>query len=135
MQELHLNYLAVLGAGAAKFFFGGIWFSKALFADPWRKMLGFKEQQMKKGMAEAMLLEFIGSVLMAFVLAHAIRYAQAQGVWQGMMVGFFNWLGFVATVTIGSVIFEKKPLGLFGIVNGFQLLSMLLMGAILVTWA
>ncbi len=97
MQELHLNIWAVFAAGAAKFFMGGIWYSKALFAEPWKKLNGLKDAQLKKGMAQTMLLEFLGNVLMAYVLAHAIRYAQAQGIGQGMKVGFFIWLGFIAT--------------------------------------
>src|SRR6185436_721367 len=117
MQELHLNIWAVFAAGAVKFFMGGIWYSKALFAEPWKKLNGLKDAQLKKGMAQTMLLEFLGNILMAFVLAHAVRYAQAQGIGQGMMVGFFIWLGFVATVTLGSVLFEKKPLKLFLIHN------------------
>jgi len=135
MQELHLSLWAVLGAGAARFVLGGIWYSKMIFAKEWAKLTGFKEKQKKDGAAMAMLVEFLGNILMAFVLAHAIRYAQAQGAAQGMMVGFFNWLGFVATVTLGSVLFEKKPLKLFFINNGFQLLSMIVMSVILVTWA
>ena len=135
MQELHLSLWAVLGAGTARFVLGGIWYSKLVFAKEWAKLTGFKEKQKKDGAAMAMLVEFLGNILMAFVLAHAIRYAQAQGIGQGMMVGFFNWLGFVATVTLGSVLFEKKPLKLFFINNGFQLLSMIVMSVILVTWA
>lgn len=134
MQELHFNPWAVLGAGAAKFIIGGVWYSKALFAKEWTKLSGLKEAQMKSGAAQAMMVEFLGNLLMAFVLAYAIRYAQAQGIGQGMMVGFYAWLGFVATVTVGSVAFEKKPLKLFFINNGFQLLSMVVMGAILVRW-
>ena len=135
MQELHLNVWAILGAGSAKFFLGGIWYSKALFAESWKKLVGLKDASMKKGAFKAMLAEFLLNILMAFVLAHAIRYAQAHTVMEGMVVGFFNWLGFVATVTLTSVTFEKRPMNLFFLNNAFQLLSMMVMGAILVTWA
>jgi len=53
---------------------------------------------------------------------------------QGAAVGFFNWLGFVAVATLGSVTFEKRPLQLYLINNGYLLLALLIMGAVLAVW-
>jgi hypothetical protein len=53
---------------------------------------------------------------------------------QGAAVGFFNWLGFVAVATLGSVTFEKRPFKLYLINNGFLLLAPLLMGPLLAVW-
>ena len=50
-------------------------------------------------------------------------------------VGFFNWLGFVAVATLGSVTFEKRPLKLYLINNGYLFLALLLMGAVLAIWS
>jgi hypothetical protein len=47
-----------------------------------------------------------------------------------MAVGFWTWLGFVAVSTIGTVTFERKP----SLNNGYTLLSLLMMGAILAVW-
>ncbi len=71
---------------------------------------------------------------MAFVLVHAIRYAGAVTVPQGLAVAFFNWLGFVAVVTIATVTYERKPFRLFLLNNAYLLLSLLVMGAILAVW-
>jgi hypothetical protein len=49
-------------------------------------------------------------------------------------VGFFNWLGFVAVATLGSVTFEKRPLQLYLINNGYLLLALLIMGTVLAVW-
>jgi hypothetical protein len=135
MQEYMPNLWAVLGAVAAKFILGGLWYSPILFLKPWMKSTGIKEKEMKKGMPKAMVAEVVGGFLMAVVLAHAIHYAQAQGVVQGMVVGFFNWLGFVAVVLTGGVFYEKKPWNWYWITAGYFLVSLLIMGAILVTWA
>ncbi len=140
MQELPLNLWAVLGAGAAKFLLGGLWYSKTFFAEPWKKLTGVKGTKAKDGMVSAMILELFGNLLMAFVLAHAIKYAQQghglpMGLAGGLAGGFINWLGFVATVQVGTVLFERKPLKLFFINSGFQLISLLVMGAILGIWA
>lgn len=134
MQHLNLNLWVVLAAAFVKFLLGGLWYSELLFAKSWKKLLGLKANGAKKGMGQAMATEFVGNLLMAFILAHAIRYAGAQGVVEGMAVGLLNWLGFIAVVQIHSVIFEKKPFKLFLINTGFQLVSLLIMGAILVLW-
>ncbi|HET9869635.1 MAG TPA: DUF1761 domain-containing protein [bacterium] len=134
MQELHLNLWVVLAAAVVKFLLGGLWYS-AIFQKPWMKEMGFKPKDMKKGMgARSMAIEFVGNLLMAFVLAHAIRYAGVHGPVDGLCVAFFNWLGFVAVVQIHSVIFEMKSWRLFFINAGFQFTGMLLMGVILALW-
>lgn len=134
MREIPIHFLAVVGAAIAKMAIGALWYSPALFLNHWLKLSGVTEQQMKAGMARALAVEFIGSLLMAFVLVHAIRYAGATTVPEGMAVGFFNWLGFVAVVTIGNVTYQRKPFELFLLINGYLLTSLLVMGAILAVW-
>ena len=134
MHSLQLNLWIVLAAGVAKFLLGGLWYSPVLFSKQWAKLTGIKESSMKSGAGKAMGIEFFLGLLMAFVLAHAIRYSGAQGIGEGIVCAFWNWLGFVAAFGFTSVNFEKRPLKLFYINQGFQLLSMLLMGTILVLW-
>ena len=55
-------------------------------------------------------------------------------VGQGAAVGFFNWLGFIATTTLGVMVYERRPFGLYLITNGWQLLALVVMGAILAVW-
>ena len=82
-------------------------------------------------MVKALIPDVIGSFVMAFVLVHAVHYAGAHGIGQGAAVGFFNWLGFVAVATLGMVTFEKRPLKLYLINNGYLVIALLIMGAIL----
>jgi hypothetical protein len=37
-------------------------------------------------------------------------------------------------VTLGITLYEKKPFALFVITNGWQLISLMVMGAILAVW-
>src|ERR1700737_19936 len=69
-----------------------------------------------------------------FCLGSRLRYAGATSAAQGAAVGFFNWLGVVAVVTLTIAVYEKRPFKLFVINNGYQLVSMLIMGAILAVW-
>jgi hypothetical protein len=92
---------------------GAFWYSPVLFGPSWCKLAGVAEAEMKAGLAKALIPDVIGSALMAFVLLHAVHYAGAHNWAQGGAVGFFNWLGFVAVATLGSVTFEKRPLKLY----------------------
>ena len=124
MQEFSINWFAILAAVIIKQAIGAFWYSPALFGPSWCKLAGVSEAEMKAGLVKAL----------AFVLVHAVHYAGANGWGQGAAVGFFNWLGFVAVATLGSVTFEKRPLQLYLINNGYLLLALLIMGAVLAVW-
>ena len=111
--------LTILAAVIIKQILGAFWYSLALFGPSWCKLAGVSEAEMKAGLVKALIPDVIGSALMAFVLVHAVHYAGAHNWAQGAAVGFFNWLGFVAVATLGSVTFEKRPLKLYLINNGY----------------
>lgn len=67
-------------------------------------------------------------------LIHAIVYAGANTYLQGTAVGFFNWLGFIAMPSLAAVFWEHRPAKMYAIQMGFQLLSLLVVGAILAVW-
>lgn len=135
MQEFHINYLALLVAAAARIVIGGLWFSPLLFGRSWRTLVGCSEDDMKKRLPMLVPADFITAFVMAFVLVHAVHYAGAATASQGAIVGFFNWLGFVAVVTLMQTLYEARPLPLLFINNGFQLMSLLVMGGIVAVWA
>jgi hypothetical protein len=134
MREIPIHFFPILVAAVAKIVLGALWYSPALFIKPWRRMTGITEEQMKAGIAKTLVVDFGGSFVMAFLLFHAIRYAEATTVLQGLTVGFFCWLGFIAVATISTVTYERKPFALFLLNNGYLLISLLVMGAILAVW-
>lgn len=134
MGEISFNALAMLGAVVSRMALGAAWYSPALFLKPWMRMTGITAEQMHQGMGKKIAFDIIGSVLMAFAMYHAIRYAKVTSVPWGLAVGFLNWLGFVAVATISSVTYEKRPIGLFWLHNGYNLISLMLMGAIIAVW-
>jgi hypothetical protein len=134
MQEFHINYLALLIATIAKMLVGMVWYSSPVFGKLWMTLVGCTPEQMKATMPKALLVDFISSYVMAFVLVHAVHYAGAISLPQGAVVGFFNWLGFIAAATLVSTVYEKRPVKLFLINNGYQLISLLIMGAIVAVW-
>lgn len=128
-----INYVAVLLAAVASFVLGALWYS-ALFGKSWMKLMGFdqrKLQGMKKGVWKSYAAGFVAALVMSYVLAHFVKYAQAATALEGIAAGFWVWLGFVATIMLGAVIWEGKPPKLYAINAGYYLVSLALMGAIL----
>ncbi len=135
MQSFPINYWALLVATLTKFFIGFVWFS-FLFGKPWAAMVKIGPEAMgnRSIMMRGMVTDLVGGFIMAYVLVHAVHYAGATTIVQGLLVGFFNWLGFIGVTTLSSNTWENRPFGLWLIGNGYLLLSLLVMGAIVAVW-
>lgn len=141
-MEIYVNYGAVALAAVANMALGFLWYGP-LFGKQWMALSGITRagidaQKAKGGMWKSYVLALIGSLLMAFVLWHAIlfsgAYLNVKGAYAGLMGGFWNWLGFVAPVTVSMVLWEGKPWKLWILTNGYYLVSLLVMGIILARW-
>ena len=136
-----LNYLAVIGAAVASMIVGFVWYGP-LFGKLWMKLSGITTADMesgkKKGMAKTYLLAFVGSLVMSYVLANFLVFASAYfnevSVKGGLITGFWSWLGFVAPVTLGSVLWEGKSWKLWFLNNAYYLVTLSVMGLILAAW-
>jgi hypothetical protein len=133
-MEVHVNYLSVLVAAIVGGLVGGIWYG-ALFKQMWIKLSGVPEMKMTP---KNVIIGFIGTLFMSYVLFHAIGYGAASmkltGIQLGFLCGFFNWLGFIAPVTLGMVLYENKSWKLWFLNNAYWLVTLLVMGAILSVW-
>jgi hypothetical protein len=142
---ISINYWTVLVAAIVNMLLGWLWYGP-LFGKAWTSMMHFTQADMdaarKKGMGKSYALMFIASLVMSWVLAHAVIFASAYlfaslawyGAFAGIAVGFLSWLGFVAPVTVSSVIWEGKSWKLWWLGSGYYLVGLCLMGAILATW-
>ena len=131
MQPVPIHAVPFVLAVLVKIVVGAVWYSPALFLKKWQQLGGVSEETMRGGMAKGMITWIIGALLMAFVLAHAVYYAGARSVGTGAAVGFFNWLGFILVVQLDDWAAAKRPTGYLAINAGANLVSLLIMGAIL----
>jgi hypothetical protein len=134
MQTFPINYWAVGVATLAKFLLGWLWYSPFLFGKQWQALSGVTAAQMKAGMLKAILADLVGTFVLAWVLVHAVHYAGAASLGQGVAVGFFNWLGFIGAASLAILFYEQRPPRLVLLYNGYMLLSFLIMGGILAVW-
>lgn len=140
MEFMHVNMLAVLVAAISTMVVGFVWYSPILFAKPWMKEMGCdpndkaKVAEMQKSAGPAYGGAFVASLVSAYVLARILNALPIFSLPHGLKVGFAVWLGFVATVQLTGVLFQKNSAKLFAINTGYQLVSYLAMGAILSLW-
>jgi hypothetical protein len=140
MHIMGVNLWAVLVAAAATMVLGFLWYSPALFANPWMKLMGYdpndkaKIEEMRKSAGPTYGLAFIASLLSAAVLGKVIAVASVHSVLYGMKFGFAMWLGFVTTVQLTNALFSRQPSKLYAINTGYQLVCYLAMGAVMGAW-
>ena len=134
-----VNYLAVVVSAIVGMVIGALWYSQLLFGKMWMKLSGVTgkhiQKAKEKGMSKNYALAFLGSLLMSYILAHFVYYTQASTVLEGMQTGFWIWLGFVATIMLGMVLWEGKSWKLYFVKAAHELVALAVMGAILAVWA
>lgn len=133
-----VNYWAVLVAAVVRMAIGAFWFSPAGFGKSWTQLAGvtqekMKEAQAKGGMWKLYLIEFVASLATAFVLAFLLAGGLNTAL-NGALAGAIFWIGLTAAWMIGDYTWGGRPLKLFWITGGYQLVSMVLMGAIVAAW-
>ncbi len=140
MEFMGVNLWSVLVAAVATMILGFLWYSPLLFAKPWTLAMGYdpndkaKMEEMRKGAGKLYGITFVASLISAFVLAKIIDITTVNSALYGMKIGFAVWLGFVTTVQLTSTLFKKRPIKLYWIDTGYQLVCYLAMGAILAKW-
>ena len=81
MQQIPINWLAVIVAAIIRMAIGSAWYSPALFVKPWQALSGVTPESMRAGLGKAIGIDAAMSLVMAFVLFHAgAYYAYGTGV-------------------------------------------------------
>jgi hypothetical protein len=127
MANIHIGNCAALVAAVIGMTIGAFWYSPIAFGKIWMRLSGIEEP---KGALRAFIVGFLSMIVMSYALAVCVDVFGAVTLVSGALVGIFIWLGFVATVTLGMVIWEGKKLTLYLINAGFYLVAFAVMGAI-----
>ncbi len=127
-----INWLAIGGAGVAAFMIGAVWYNPKVFGATWMRLVGMSEADAKKANVPMVMG---GALALTILTAYCIaRLMLRGGGWEsGAKVGLF--VG--AAVAFGTGInycFEMKPLRLWLINAGHQVVTCVLIGAILGAW-
>ncbi|HEY6230028.1 MAG TPA: DUF1761 domain-containing protein [Pyrinomonadaceae bacterium] len=135
---MKIKYPAVIVATVLHFILGGLWYSPLLFGNKFLQIIAWTPQQLAameaKGPAKELIIAFVTSLVLVYILAHFVQYTKATTAMAGIQTAFWLWLGFIATTNIATVLFEQRPLGLYLINVGYQLVACVIAGAILAVW-
>lgn len=135
---MKINYPAVIVSAIAYWILGALWYSRLMFERPFVALKGYTPEDIAAlqaaGVGRQIFVAFLSSLLLAFILTHFVKFMGAETASAGVQTGFWLWLGFVATTNLETVLFESRPLGLYLINNGYHLVGMLGMGALLAVW-
>ncbi|MFA5035192.1 MAG: DUF1761 domain-containing protein [Candidatus Margulisiibacteriota bacterium] len=130
-----INIWAAVTGSLISFIVSFVWYT-IIFRAPYIEGLGKTAEQMAKGpsMLVASVLQLIGYLVTAFVLAWLMQRTGLQSVNQGLLLALVVWVGFVAAVLGPLYAFEAFSLNFFFITAGNVLVTFLILGAILGGW-
>ena len=137
MNGFHPNYLAIIVAVVATFALGALWYSPLLFGNMWVRAHGYSGERldrMKKAAPKAYGISFVAFLVLAAVLtflAWRVGVGTAMG---GVRLGVAVWLGFAATIGLTAWVYSDKPFSTYLIDAGYQLVYLVIMGAIIGAW-
>jgi hypothetical protein len=129
-----VNLLGLLAAALASMGVGFLWYSPFLFGKPWMKLMGYSQTDLKaaqKEMGTGYLLSLIATIVTAFVLAQVFGWIVPDTLTTALVISLMLWIGLIAPVQFSDVVFGRKPMNLYLINTGYQLVSILIMGLIL----
>ncbi len=133
-----INYWAVLAAAIAQMIIGMFWYSPKVFGKQWMMWSGMTEEKMKatkdKGMGKTYFAAFVGALVASYVLAHFVAYVHAADFGGAIYLAFKIWLGFMATKSLSSVLWEGRPTKLYLLNTIHDLVSISVMSVILALW-
>ncbi|MCW0482539.1 DUF1761 domain-containing protein [Gaoshiqia sediminis] len=131
----HLNFWAILVAALSTFVIGSLWYSPVMFGNRWMLLNGFNEKTINMGSLPLPVVfgsSFLMAVLAAFALALFLGTSANLGM--GVFAGFVISVCWISTARINTVLYEKRSFSLFLINAGYDLVSYVLMGAIIGMW-
>ncbi len=138
MDLSNINFLAVIVGAIASFAFGSLWYSPLLFIKAWQEGVGISDEDFKNS---NMVKTFGGSLVMMIIMslgmAILLRGHEAGDInWQvGLMHGLYVGLMFVATGAAINILYQNRSLKLWLIDAGYQVIILMIMGAIIGAWA
>jgi hypothetical protein len=126
--------LAVFFAALLPMLLGAVWYAPFLFGRAWERAHGYDAADLaalQADMVRNYLVAFVSSLVMALVLRFLLYRLAAADALAAMRLAALCWLGFAATIGLPSVLFALRPLSLWLIDAGFQLVYMGLMALVL----
>lgn len=132
MMMMAPNWMALVVMSFVSMIIGWIWFMPSVFGGVYQCCSS--KEECKSCSVGSWIGGFILTFIMAFVLSRFITVLHADTAATGAQVGFWSWLGFVATTSLSKVLWGHKSLKKFFVCTGYYLVILLIMGAAFAVW-
>jgi hypothetical protein len=131
-----INWLAVIAATFAYFLLGALWYSKALFANPWIRdtKIDVNDPNLRKGMAGIMVTSFILMLITCIGLAILAERIGLYYWMSGVKLGLVTGICFGLTAISVSYLYEKRSSTLHWINGGYTVLGHIIAATIICAW-
>lgn len=133
----HMNWLAILVASLAYFVIGALWYSKALFGSKWASLIkmDLNDPNQKKGMGQMMLASFILMLITCIGLSLLIVKVNFDSNYMyGLKIGLLTGICYASSAVSINYVYERKPMALYLINNGYHIAGHVVAATILVMW-
>ena len=127
-----LNWLAIIVSTALAFGLGAVWYGP-LFGQAWLNAIGKKAEDITPTPGP-FIISFVSALLTSIVMAAVISSAGLAGLADGVIVGLFMGLGFIATAMASDSAFCGWGLKLYLIQAGYRVVYCVIMGVIIAVW-
>lgn len=126
-----LNWVAVIAATVAGIVIGFVWFAPQVFGRQWAAAIGRELPAPGDISPMVYVASVVQALVVAYVLALIINGLGGVTVTDGLVVAFVAWLGFAATTSLNSVLFEGRSWEYLLVTGGYTLVASLVMGGII----
>ena len=135
-MNVEVNWWAVILATASSMVVGSIWYARSVFGNMWMKLTKIDEKKMKEmSSAGPIVATIVASLVTAYILAHvsflAHKYFNNTFFVDAVSTAFWVWLGFTAARLVVHDAFEGRPVKLTVLNSAHELVTILVMGAII----
>ena len=133
MVDVQIHLPAVLAAAALGFVIGALWYSPIGFLKAWMLASGISEEQRQRARM-GMIFGFAALAQLVIAVNLAAFLGPEADIGFGLFAGFAAGLGWVA-MSLGVIyLFEQRPLKLWLINSGYQIVTYTAMGGVLGAW-
>ena len=132
LDPTKISWLAVLLAAVAHQAIGFVWYG-LIFAKTWQAGTGRTEAEIRAsgGATRSLVIGSIGALVMAAAFALLLTLAPDRTITTGILWGAVLGIGFVATTTVINGAYEARKPVVTALFAGYEILSLIAMGAIL----
>ena len=133
-----INVLAVLASGVLSMIIGFIWYGP-LFGKPWSAYTGWTDEKVRAAstggkMAMTYGLAFLAALAQAVVLTVLARNLGITAWSDGLVLGLLTGVGITALAFATTYLFDRKSVGLWAIVSGYEAVYLAASGVLVTVW-